>query len=250
MRRYALYILDLDGTLYRGEEPLPGAREAVAALRAGSKVRFLTNNSTRRPEDYAAKLTAMGFEAKAAEVYTSAMAVGETLRGSARSAMVVGEEGLSAALKGAGVSPGGDRPDAVVVGLCRAFDYAMMSRAMQHLLRPEVRFVATNGDVTFPMEGGRLIPGSGAIVAAIAACSRREPEVVGKPNPYAIRWILSEAGVAVGDTLVVGDRVETDIAAGQRAGCDVHLVMTGVTSDAPPGVPWSPDLSALWSASP
>ncbi|HEY4016614.1 MAG TPA: HAD-IIA family hydrolase [Polyangiaceae bacterium] len=246
MERYALYILDLDGTLYRGEEPLPAAREALAALRAhGSRVRFLTNNSTRRPEEYAAKLSKMGFQAAPHEMYTSAMAAAETLRGSARSAMVVGEEGLVSALERAGVTTGGDRPDAVVVGLCRTFDYAMMSQAMQHLLRPDVRFVATNGDLTFPLEGGRLIPGSGAIVRAIASCAGREPEVVGKPNPYAIECILREAGVAAADTLVVGDRMETDIAAGRRAGCAVHLVLTGVTRSAPEGVPWSEDLSVL-----
>jgi 4-nitrophenyl phosphatase len=246
VKRYALYVLDLDGTLYRGEDPIPAAREAVATLRArGSLVRFLTNNSTRRPEDYAAKLSRMGFQATAQEMYTSAMAAAEALRGSSRSAMVVGEEGLVSALEKAGVTAKSDHPDAVVVGLCRTFDYAMMSQAMQHLLRPEVRFVATNGDVTLPVEGGRLVPGSGAIVRAIASCAGRDPEVVGKPNPYAIEWILREAGVAAADTLVVGDRVETDIAAGQRAGCDVHLVLTGVTRAAPVGVPWSEDLSVL-----
>jgi 4-nitrophenyl phosphatase len=246
VKRYALYIFDMDGTLFRGDEPLPSARETVAALRAeGALVCYLTNNSTKRPEEYAEKLSRMGFAAAPAEIYTSALAAGESLRGRARTALVVGEQGLTSALERAGVAVGDERPDAVVVGLCRAFDYAMMSLAMQHLLRPEVRFLATNTDVTFPLEGGRLVPGSGAIVASLAACTGREPEVVGKPNPYSIAWILRETGVASRDALVVGDRAETDIVAGQRAGCAVHLVLTGVTRSAPAGVTSSADLAGV-----
>jgi 4-nitrophenyl phosphatase len=113
---------------------------------------------------------------------------------------------------------------------------------MRHLLDPQVRFVATNRDATFPIEGGQLVPGAGAIVAALATCAGREPELVGKPDPFLIDWILRDAGVAPGDALVIGDRVETDIEAGQRAGCPVHLVLTGVTTTPPPGVAWSPDV--------
>jgi 4-nitrophenyl phosphatase len=210
-------------------------------------IRYLTNNSTRSPHEYAQKLARLGFDAKPGQVYTSALAAAEVLRGSARRAFVIGEQGLRDALEAAGIDVVRDDgpADAVVSGLCRDFDYAMMTTAMHHLVRPEVRFVATNRDVTFPLEGGRFIPGSGAIVAALSACSGREPEVVGKPNPYAIARILLEAGVSPSEALVVGDRVETDLVAGERAGCAVHLVLTGVTTAAPAGVPCSADLSGI-----
>jgi 4-nitrophenyl phosphatase len=251
MTSFPLYIFDMDGTLFRGSEPLPGAVETVLALRAGgARVRFVTNNSTRSPASYAEKLSRMGFEARANEVYSSALAAAEYLRGSVARAFVVGEEGLTMALENAGVHAGDVDPEVVVVGLCRAFDYQLMSRAMEHLLNPGVRFVATNRDAAFPIEGRRLIPGAGAIVASLAVCCKREPELVGKPNPLLIEWILRDAGVAPGDALVVGDRVETDIVAGQRAGCSVHLVLSGVTSSPPPGIDSSPNLAGVLARQP
>jgi 4-nitrophenyl phosphatase len=246
MKRYPLYIFDMDGTLFRGADALPDAVETVAALRtAGSRVRFVTNNSTRSPGSYVEKLRGMGFEAQPSEVYTSALAAAEYLRGAVARAFVVGEDGLVAALEGAGVRVGDTEPDVVVVGLCRIFDYQMMSRALEHLLDARVRFVATNRDATFPLEGGRLVPGAGAIVASLVACSGREPELVGKPDPFLIEWILRDAAAPPSDALVIGDRVETDIVAGQQAGCDVHLVLTGVTTSPPSGVAWSPTLAGV-----
>jgi 4-nitrophenyl phosphatase len=187
----------------------------------------------------------MGFQASLGEVYSSALATAAYLRGTVTRAFVVGEEGLVEALEEANVRVGDESPDVVVAGLCRTFDYQIMSRAMDHLRDPRVRFVATNRDLVFPMEGRRLIPGAGAIVASLAACAGREPELVGKPNPFVIEWILREAALGPRDALVVGDRVETDILAGQRAGCATHLVLTGVTASAPPGVEWSETLAGV-----
>ena len=246
MRHYPLYIFDLDGTLYRGDEVIPGAQDTLAALRArGAAIRYLTNNSTRSRATYVNLLSRMGFAAHPSEVYTSALATAEYLRGSIAVAHVVGEAGLTIALEDAGIRVSERAPDAVVVGLCRALSYELLSRAMQHLLAPRVRFVATNRDATLPLEGGSLVPGAGAIVAALATCAGREPELVGKPSPFSVEWILREAGVSPGDALVVGDRFETDIVAGQRAGCPVHLVLTGVTRGAPDGVPSSAQLADL-----
>jgi len=247
VKRYPLYIFDMDGTLFRGAAPLARAVETVAALEAaGSQIRYVTNNSTQRRDSYVEKLSRMGFPARPDQVYTSALAAAERLRGTATRAHVVGEIGLTAALEAAGIrSDDLERPDAVVVGLCRRFDYDRMARAMHHLLDRGVRFIATNQDAALPVEDGRLIPGAGAIVAALVTCSGREPELVGKPSPYLIEWILRDAGAAPRAALVVGDRVETDIVAGQRAGCAVHLVLTGVTTAAPAGVPWSADLSGV-----
>lgn len=245
MKRHALYILDMDGTLFRGSDPLPNAVEAVAGLRrGGAEVRYLTNNSTQKRETYVAKLSSMGFEVRPEWVYSSALGAAELLRGTIDHAQVVGEEGLIQALIDAGIKVG-PRPDAVVVGMCRHFDYSLLNDSLQSLLDPNVRFVATNRDATYPLEGNRLVPGAGSIVAAIATACGREPEVVGKPSPFLIEWILRDAGVAPVDALVVGDRMDTDIEAGIRAGCSTHLVLSGVTSEAPSGISSSLDLSAL-----
>jgi 4-nitrophenyl phosphatase len=247
MTRYPLYIFDLDGTLFRGAAAIPGAVETVAELRAGgSQVRYVTNNSTLARDSYVEKLSRMGFPAEAGWVYSSALGAAEYLRGAVTRAHVVGERGLTAALEAVGIQSGdAEHPEVVVVGLCRQFDYARMTRAMHHLLDPGVRFLATNRDAALPIEGGQLIPGAGAIVAALATCSGRDPELVGKPSPYLIEWILRETAIEPQDALVVGDRVETDIVAGQRAGCAVHLVLTGVATSAPAGVAWSPDLTGV-----
>jgi 4-nitrophenyl phosphatase len=245
--RYPLYIFDLDGTLFRGATAIPGAVDTVAALRAGgAKIRYVTNNSTVARERYVEKLSRMGFAAEPGDVYSSALGAAEHLRGAVARAHVVGEIGLTASLEAAGIATDDlGRPDAVVVGLYRSFDYDRMARAMRHLLDPRIRFVATNRDAALPVEDGGLMPGAGAIVAALATCSGREPELIGKPSPYLIEWILRDAGVEPRHALVVGDRVDTDIVAGQRAGCAVHLVLTGVTAVAPPGIPWSADLTGV-----
>jgi 4-nitrophenyl phosphatase len=248
VRYYSLYIFDLDGTLFRGDEALPGAVETVAKLRAaGSAIRYLTNNSTRRREQYAEKLAGLGFDARPSEVYTSAVGLATRARGTVERAYVVGEEGLVAALEEAGIGVVDSDPQLVAVGLFRQFDYRAMASAMKHLRNPNVRFLATNRDPTFPLEDGLLVPGAGAIVASLVACAGREPEVIGKPNPFLIECILAETGADRRETLVVGDRFETDIMAGRGAGCPVHLVLTGVTSSAPAGVEWSHDLAGVLS---
>jgi 4-nitrophenyl phosphatase len=217
----------------------------VATLRAyGAEVRYLTNNSTQLRETYVQKLERMGFEVRPEWVYSSAMGAAQLLKGTLTRAFVVGEEGIVSALGHVGIKVHED-PEAVVVGMCRHFDYDLLNEALQFLLNPEVRFVATNRDATYPLEGGRVVPGAGSIVAAIATASGREPEVVGKPSPFLIEWILNDAGILPEDVLVVGDRLDTDIEAGVRARCPVHLVLSGVTVEAPSGVSASLDLSAL-----
>jgi 4-nitrophenyl phosphatase len=245
--KHGLVIFDLDGTLFRGDEPTPGAVETVGALRdSGVLVRYLTNNSSKTRGFLTAKLARLGFSVSEDEVFSSAIGAASYLHGQVDSVFVVGEEGLREAFGAEGIRLDGP-PQAVVVGICRSFTYALMNEAMQHLLDPAVRFVATNTDATYPLEEGRLEPGAGSIVAAIAACSGRAPEVVGKPNPFLIDLILSQAGVSPRDCLVVGDRLETDIEAGRRAGCDTHLVLTGVTSVAPEGQAFSQDLRGILS---
>lgn len=247
MRTYPLYIFDLDGTLFRGEEPTPNAVDTLVEIRRrGAQVRFLTNNSGRSVAWLQEKLHRLGFRASASEIMTSGVGAAHYLRGRGLgSAFVVGEPALIDALEAGGVPVFKQGPvDAVVVGICRNFTYDWMNEALQRLIGG-AKLVATNPDVTYPLEGGRLEPGAGAVLAGIQTCSGVEPEVVGKPNPYLVKLILAEAQVAPEDALVVGDRPETDLLAGTRAGCPTHLVLCGVTQTAPLGCSSSADVSGL-----
>lgn len=260
MPTYDLYIFDLDGTLYRGDEVVEGTPEVLAALRQrGAAIRFVTNNSGRTPDDFAQKLTRMGFEARPEEVVSSATGtVGLCRERGYRSAFVVGAPGLVQLLRGAGIAVLNALPngltvpnsgvlvdvDVVIAGICRHFDYPMMESAMRHVLQGAA-FVATNRDATFPLEGGRFQPGAGAVVAGIATCTGQEPFVVGKPNPYLIETILLETGISADRAVVVGDRMDTDIESGHRAGCATYLVLTGVETQIPAGQAGAATLSSL-----
>ena len=229
--RYDAFLFDLDGVLYRGDDPIPGAAEAVSALReAGRRVVFVTNNSARPPSAVAEHLAAVGVPASPEEVVTSAGATAELLAGrGCRSAFVVGEEGIRGALADAGIElrdgeP--DRVDAVVVGLDRGADYTKL-RTASVLVERGSAFVGTNGDASFPAPDGSGWPGAGALLAAIAATTGAEPEVVGKPHPTLFRSALARAGG--GRPLVIGDRLDTDIAGAAALGWDSLLVLTGIT---------------------
>jgi glycerol-1-phosphatase len=229
--RYDAFLFDLDGVLYRGDEPIPGAAAAVSALReAGRRVVFVTNNSARPPSAVAGRLAAAGVPAAPEEVVTSAGATAELLAGrGCRSAFVVGEQGIREALAGAGIElrdgeP--DRVDAVVVGLDREADYTKL-RTASVLVERGAAFVGTNGDASFPAPDGSRWPGAGALLAAIATTSGAEAELVGKPHPTLFRAALARAGG--GRPLVVGDRLDTDIAGAAGLGWDSLLVLTGIT---------------------
>lgn len=258
MRPYKLYILDLDGTLYRGDEVLPGAVETVAELRKrGAQIRFLTNNSGETRSNYSKKLERMGFHPSESEIYSSAIGTAKhCLDIGLKKVFVCGEPGLVLTLRDAGLvvanadaegnveATSSEDCDAVTVGIHRTFGYAILSAAMQQVLKG-ARLIATNADATYPKEGGRLEPGAGAVVAALEKCTGQEAFVVGKPNPFLIELVMKEAGIETWDTLVVGDRLETDIESGARAGCDTHLVLTGVAKSAPDGQSFSDDLRGL-----
>ena len=243
---YALAIFDLDGTLFRGEEPIPGAVEAVARCRAsGTRVRYLTNNSSQTRDTFTAKLRRLGFEAHDEEVYSSAIGTAAFLRDSGlKTAFVVGERGLSETLNSAGIATESSAYESVVAGICKTFSYDLLNSSMQHI-RSGAKFVATNTDPTYPMEEGKFIPGAGSIVAAIQTCAEAAPFVVGKPNPYLINLILRDAGVQAAECLVIGDRLDTDIEAGSRAGSDTMLVLTGATLSPPSGQRWLPSVADL-----
>ena len=250
-------LFDLDGTLYRGAEAIPGAVETVVELRRrGILVRYLTNNATLTRAAFAAKLGAMGFPARPEDVESSATGTAAHLVATGlRTAFVVGMPGLVATLREAGVrvvnadEDGKVRPEeaeaeAVVVGMCKAFDYALLDGAMSAILGG-ARFVATNPDATYPLEAGRLCPGAGSLVAAVQTCSGVAPFVVGKPQPFLVETILRETGLRPEEALVVGDRLDTDVAAGRAAGCPTFLVLSGVEKSIPPGQAGGADVSAL-----
>lgn len=257
MRHYSGYIFDLDGTLYRGAEPIEGAAEVVSELkRRGSQIRYVTNNSGQTRSFFVRKLRDMGFPAEPQEISSSGIGAASYLRDSQiRSAFVIGEPGLVYTLREIGVEvvnanpdgavvPNGDHAEAVLVGIHRAFTYDLLAAAMDRI-RAGASFVATNRDSTFPMEGHQLSPGAGSIVIAVETCSGVTPFVVGKPNPYLIELATREMGVIPSEALAVGDRLDTDMESGKQAGVDTHLVLTGVTHVAPPGQSFSPDLRGL-----
>lgn len=240
---YDAILLDLDGVLYRWPDAVPGAAAAVAALReAGKYLAFVTNNSSRTPAQVVERLGSVGVVAMPEEVVTSALATAAILaeRG-VRSAFVVGEEGLLDALAGAGiraVSPSDPLPDAVVVGFDRRADYAKLKDAAV-LVERGVPLFASNADPSFPASGGESWPGAGALLAAIETTTGVRAEVFGKPEPSLFQRALASTG---GERpLVVGDRLDTDIAGAERLGWDSVLVLTGAARRADvDGVSWKP----------
>jgi glycerol 3-phosphatase-2 len=228
--RYDAFLFDLDGVLYRGAEPIDGAAETLATLRSlGKGLAFLTNNSSRTPEAIAAHLTGMGIRAAPEEIETSALATATLLRGRAvASAYVLGEEGLRTALVAAGLTVVDTSADAetVVVGWDRGFDYAGLAAASV-LIQRGASLVASNADASYPVEDGLVLPGAGAILAAIQTATGVSAEVVGKPNAPIFRAALDRAGG--GRPLVIGDRLDTDIEGARRLGWDSLLVLTGIT---------------------
>ncbi|MGC8668042.1 MAG: HAD-IIA family hydrolase [Chthonomonadales bacterium] len=233
------YVFDLDGVLYRMDEPVPWAREALERLRAaGRRIFFLTNNSSKTRADYVAKLAGFGIPATEEEVMTSAYALGVHFAeaGAAGSSVyVIGEQGLVAELQAAGMRVVPFHPqhsaDYVVVGWDRGLTYTKLAEA-HRLITAGSRFIATNRDATYPDAGGLTLPGNGAAVAALVTSTGVNPLTIGKPEPYTVQLILRRAGIAPEQCLVVGDRLDTDIAAGKRVGTPTALVLTGVTSRA------------------
>lgn len=263
------WVLDLDGVVWLGEKPIPGAAEAVARLRvAGERVLFVTNNSNASLAAQEAKLERLGVPAHG-DVITSAMA-GARLVEPGERAFVCGGPGIDEALVARGAEPvrGGNsrgdvgEVDAVIVGLDRDFDYERLRLATRAIHRG-ARFIATNDDATFPTPDGP-VPGGGALVAAVAYATRVRPTIAGKPHrPMAnlVRALVAQGhpngrdgatpaaseaadGPGVGEGTVVGDRPETDGAFAATLGYRFALVLTGVTAADDLPVSPTPDLVA------
>jgi 4-nitrophenyl phosphatase len=231
--RFAGLILDMDGVLYRGTQPLPGARELIPALRAaGLSFILLTNNSTLTAQDYSVKLVRMGIMVPPEAILTSGSATAIYLREhypSGGRVYVLGEAGLVETLtQMPGFRLDAEEPDFVIVGLDFKFDYDALRKACS-AVRRGANFIATNSDATLPVEGGELWPGAGSLVAAVETCSGVAPTIIGKPNVTMAKMALDKLGLPDEQVLCVGDRLETDIAMGAAAGMKTALVLTGVS---------------------
>jgi HAD superfamily hydrolase (TIGR01450 family) len=228
---YDHFVVDMDGTLWIGDDLIPRADEAVAALRAGGKgVAFVTNNPRRSAEDYVAKLWSLGLQASAGDVVTVGGAtqhlLAETRQG--RTAFVIGSEALQKHVADAGlkVLNGTDlasRAEVVVIGGSDQWSYDDV-RTAALAARRNGDLIATSTDPTYPMPDG-FWPGTGAVVAAVEVASGRQAVVVGKPEPQLILSALDRLGD--GRALMIGDRIDTDIAAAAKARIDAALVLTG-----------------------
>lgn len=223
-------LLDLDGTVFRGNQPTTGAVDALAALEA--RALFVTNNASRGPDEVAEHLLDLGFRVSSDDIITSAQSAARRLASqlsSGSAVLVVGTESLAAEVSRVGLNPvrvSLGTPAAVVQGHSPQTGWNDLAEAAL-AIRAGALWVATNGDLTLPSERG-LVPGNGSMVAALRAATSREPLVTGKPSSAIIVDALTRGDFA--SPLVVGDRLDTDIAGASAAGLPGLLVMTGVST--------------------
>ncbi len=221
------FVLDLDGVVYRGTKLVQNADKRIEDLRKKGKVLFLTNNSTLTRAGYAEKLNGFGIPAEEEEIITSGYAVALYIKENYEKpkVFVIGEEGLKRELEMRGIKTGITSCNVVLVGLDRNLNYAKLAAALK-LIQNGADFLATNLDNTLVAEDG-LLPGAGAIVSAVSTASEKEPLVIGKPSHIMADIILKKAGAMPQEILLIGDRIETDIAMGKKAGMKTALVLTG-----------------------
>lgn len=226
------YICDMDGVLYHGNRLLPGAAEFVRWLHDAEKqFLFLTNSSERSPRELSEKLNRLGLSVTEDHFYTSAMATAAFLVSQCPggSCYVIGEPGLSNALYQAGFSQNDVSPDYVVVGETTSYTYERIRKAVK-LVSAGARLIGTNPDLTGPAEHG-VVPATGALVAPIELASGRKAYFTGKPNPLMLRSALRQLGCRREETVIIGDRMDTDIVAGIEAGIETVLMLSGVTAE-------------------
>lgn len=227
------YLMDMDGVIVRENELVPGADLFVARLRdAGRRFLVLTNNSRHTPRDLAAHLKRIGLEVSEDDIWTSALATARFLSDQSPegSVFVIGESGLTTALYEAGHTQTEHNPDYVVLGETRTYSFERITHAIR-LIQSGARFLATNPDDTSPSPEGPL-PATGAVAAMISRASGVKPYYVGKPNPLMMRSALRSIEAHSESTVMIGDRMETDIISGIEAGMRTVLVLTGSTDRA------------------
>jgi NagD protein len=224
------YLIDMDGVLVSGRTIIPGADRFMEQLKArGLEYLVLTNNSIHTPRDLAHRLQAVGLDIPAGRIFTSAMATAHFLQSQKpnSTAFVIGESGLTEAIHSVGYIITDHDPDYVVLGETYSYNLALITKAIR-LVADGARFIATNPDPSGPSESG-LVPACGAMAALIETASGVSPFFVGKPNPWMMRSALNYLDVHSEDTVMIGDRMDTDIVAGVESGMETILVLSGVT---------------------
>ena len=230
------YLFDLDGTVYLGERLIPGARQTIERLKSLSKkIVYLSNKPLQTREDYAVKLSHLGIPTAPEEVINSSRVMAKWLAGQAPGATVyvIGEPPLIAELarEGFRISENPEEVQYVIASFDRTFDYHKLNIALQ-AIKKGARFVATNPDRTCPVEGGE-IPDCAAMIGAVEGATGKTVEtIVGKPSDIMIRVAIETMGLLPKNCLLIGDRLETDMWMGKKAGMATALVLTGVTNRA------------------
>lgn len=225
------YLMDMDGVLVHEDHLIPGADELIAELTAaGDAFLVLTNNSIRTPRDLRARLEQTGLHVPEHAIWTSALATASFLDSQrpGGSAYVVGESGLTTALHDIGYVLTDRDPDYVVLGETRTYSFEAITTAIR-LVERGSRFIATNPDPTGPSRDGAL-PATGAVAALISKATGRQPYFVGKPNTLMMRSALRSLGAHSENTLMIGDRMDTDVVVGLEAGMQTILVLSGIST--------------------
>lgn len=225
--------MDIDGVLYRGRKPINGAREFIDYLiEEGIKFICVTNNSAKTPADYSRKLKSMGIKIEEDNIINSGIATVEYIKekylGQKKdlSAYVVGGEGLVSLIINSGITINEKNPDLVVVGWDVTFTYDKMKKASL-AIQKGATYIGTNPDTTYPSEEG-ILPGCGAILASITTASGVEPIIIGKPKPLIMEIAAKMISAKKEKSLMIGDRIDTDILAGKNFGIQTALVLSGV----------------------
>jgi len=224
------WLTDMDGVLVHEGEPVPGAPEFVNRMKqSGKPFLILTNNSIYTPRDLQARLARMGFDVPEQSIWTAALATAQFLADQrpGGTAYVIGEAGLTTAMHAAGYILTEFDPDYVVLGETRTYSFEAITKAIR-LIEGGARFIATNPDPSGPSHQGTL-PATGSVAALISTATGRQPYFIGKPNPLMMRGALNRIEAHSETTVMVGDRMETDIISGLEAGMHTVLVLTGST---------------------
>lgn len=232
LKNCRLFLLDMDGTLNLGDEPLRGAVEFVEGLAAsGREFIYLTNNSSRAGGDYVERMRKMGFPCSGETVFTSGMATGLYLREhyARRPVYLIGNAAFARELEGYGIDLRYSEDSVVVAGFDTELCYEKLNRAV-HLLRRGAEFIAANPDLVCPMPDDEAMPDCGSICALLTAATGREPVYIGKPNRRMVDIIAGKRGLDNSRIACVGDRLYTDIAVAKNAGAVSVLVLSGETT--------------------
>lgn len=230
LKNKTAFISDMDGVIYHGNNLLPGAADFVRMLEERNlKYLFLTNSSERTPRELAEKLARLGVSVAPEHFYTSALATADFLsrQKPGCSVFAIGEAGLTNALYEKGISMNDIDPDYVVIGESRTYSFERLEKAV-HLVLNGAKLIGTNPDLTGPTEKG-IVPATGALISPIELATAHKAYFIGKPNPFMMRRAVKYLNAMSKETVIIGDRMDTDIIAGVEAEVDTVLVLSGVT---------------------